>query len=169
MTKDARAARQGVGIQACQRVSAILYNGLSRYDRVLEEARQTSEQTPELRMAAWALPELIEATSKTGQTRVAAQALERLAAAPRDISAELKDTALAEADQRQAAIEAELDGDRATAKAVRSLADLLGTQKAALEADHARHEMARRDGRAPRRRGASPVRRAHPLARRVRE
>jgi hypothetical protein len=62
------------------------------------------------------------------------------AAGPKDVSAELKNTVLAEADQRQAAIEAELDGDQATAKALHSLADLLGTQKAALEADHARHE-----------------------------
>ena len=62
------------------------------------------------------------------------------AAAPKDVSAELKDTALAEADQRQAAVEAEAQGDEATARALHSLADLLGTQKAALEADHARHE-----------------------------
>ena len=62
------------------------------------------------------------------------------AAGPKDVSAELKDTALAEADQRQAAAEAEAQGDEATARALHSLADLLGTQKAALEADHARHE-----------------------------
>ena len=62
------------------------------------------------------------------------------AAGPKDVSAELKDTALAEADQRQAAVEAEAQGDEATAKALHSLADLLGTQKAALEADHAKHE-----------------------------
>jgi hypothetical protein len=48
---------------------------------------------------------------------------------PKDVSAQLKDTAQAEADQRQAAIEAELDGDQATAKALHSLAGLLGTQE----------------------------------------
>jgi hypothetical protein len=58
------------------------------------------------------------------------------ATGPKDVSAELKNTALAEADQRQAATEA----DEATARALHSLADLLGTQKAALEADHAKHE-----------------------------
>jgi AAA domain len=68
------------------------------------------------------------------------QARRAYAAGPKDASAQLKDTAQAEADQRQAAIEAELDGDQATAKALHSLADHLGTQKAALEADHARHE-----------------------------
>jgi conjugative relaxase-like TrwC/TraI family protein len=62
------------------------------------------------------------------------------AAGPKDVSAQLKDTAHAEADQRQAAIEAELDDDQATSKALHSLADLLEAQKAALEADHARHE-----------------------------
>jgi DNA-binding CsgD family transcriptional regulator len=81
VTKDARAAGQGAGIQWCQLVSAILYNGLGRYDRALPEARQASEQAPEFYIAAWALPELIEAAGRTGQARVAADALERLAAA----------------------------------------------------------------------------------------
>jgi len=81
VTKDARAAGQGEGIRWCQLVSAILYNGLGCYDKALEEARQASEQQPELQVAAWALPELIEAASRTGQTRVAADALDRLAAA----------------------------------------------------------------------------------------
>jgi hypothetical protein len=62
------------------------------------------------------------------------------AAGPKDVSAELKDTAQAEADQRQTAVEAEAQGDEATANALHSLADLLGTQKAALEADHAKHQ-----------------------------
>jgi hypothetical protein len=62
------------------------------------------------------------------------------AAAPKDVSAELKDTAQAEADQRQAAAEATAQGDQATAMALHSLADLLATQKVALEAGHAEHE-----------------------------
>ena len=81
VTKDARAAGQGQAIQLCQWVSGILYNGLGRYDRALPEARQASEQAPELYVSAWALPELIEAASRTGQTQVAADALDRLAAA----------------------------------------------------------------------------------------
>jgi DNA-binding CsgD family transcriptional regulator len=81
VTTDARAAGQGVGIQFCQWVSGILCNGLGRYEQALEEARQASEQAPELIVSAWALPELIEAASRTGQTQVAADALERLAAA----------------------------------------------------------------------------------------
>ncbi len=81
VTKDARAAGQGVGIKWCQLVSGILYNGLGRYEKALEEARQASEQAPELYVSAWALPELIEAASRTGQTQVAADALDRLAEA----------------------------------------------------------------------------------------
>ena len=69
VTKDARATGQGVGIQFCQLVSGILYNGLGRYEKALEEARQASEQAPELYISAWALPELIEAASRTGQTQ----------------------------------------------------------------------------------------------------
>jgi DNA-binding CsgD family transcriptional regulator len=77
--KDARVAGQGIRIQTCQLASGILYNGLGRYEKGLAEARQASEQTPELFTSAWALPELIEAASRTGQTRLAAGALERLA------------------------------------------------------------------------------------------
>jgi hypothetical protein len=68
------------------------------------------------------------------------QAQRAYAAGPKDVSAELKDTALAEADQRQAAAEAEAQGDEATARALHSLAHLLGTHKESLEADHAQHE-----------------------------
>jgi hypothetical protein len=49
------------------------------------------------------------------------------ASAPKDVSADLKTTALAEADQRQAAAGAEAQGDEVTTKALHSLADLLGT------------------------------------------
>ncbi len=68
------------------------------------------------------------------------QAQRAYAAGPRDVSAELKDTALAEADQRQAAAEAEAQGDDTTASALHSLAGLLEARKSALGADHAKHE-----------------------------
>ena len=81
VSRDARAAGQGFGVQFCQWVSGIFYNGLGRYERALPEVQEASEQTPELDIAAWALPELIEAASRTGETRLAAGALERLAEA----------------------------------------------------------------------------------------
>jgi DNA-binding CsgD family transcriptional regulator len=77
----ARAAGQGVAVQQAQWVSAILHNGLGRYETALTEAQQAAEETPELYVAMWALPELIEAASRTGQTQLAAGALGRLAEA----------------------------------------------------------------------------------------
>ena len=78
---DSRAAGQGVGVQWSQWVSAILYNSLGRYEEALAEAQQAAEQAPELFISMWALAELIEAASRTGQTRLAADALGRLAEA----------------------------------------------------------------------------------------
>jgi tetratricopeptide (TPR) repeat protein len=77
----ARAAGQGLGVQFSQWVAAVLYNGLGRYETALSRAQQASEQAPELQESIWALPELIEAASRTGQTRLAADALDRLAEA----------------------------------------------------------------------------------------
>jgi DNA-binding CsgD family transcriptional regulator len=76
----ARAAGQGVAVQWSQWAAAILCNGLGRYENALAEA-QAAEQAPELYTSMWALPELIEAASRTGQTRLAAGALGRLAEA----------------------------------------------------------------------------------------
>src|SRR6185312_1017698 len=78
---DSRAAGQGLGVQWSQWVSAILYNGLGRYEEALAEAQQAAEQAPELYMSMWALAELIEAARRTGQARLAADALGRLAEA----------------------------------------------------------------------------------------
>jgi DNA-binding CsgD family transcriptional regulator len=77
----ARAAGEGVGVQWSHWVSAILYNGLGRYEKALAEAQQAAEQAPELYVSMWALAELIEAASRTGQARLAADALARLAEA----------------------------------------------------------------------------------------
>jgi DNA-binding CsgD family transcriptional regulator len=76
----ARAAGQGVGVQFPQWLAAVLYNGLGRYDRGLAAA-QAAEQAPELHISMWALPELIEAATRTGQRQLAADALGRLAEA----------------------------------------------------------------------------------------
>jgi hypothetical protein len=42
-------------------------------------ADQATEDTPELYVSMWALPELIEAAARTGHPQLAADALERLA------------------------------------------------------------------------------------------
>ena len=79
--RNAAAAGQDIGVQWCQLTSGILYNGLGRYGEALVEAREASEHAPELYVSAWALPELIEAATRTGETRLAVEALERLAEA----------------------------------------------------------------------------------------
>jgi len=79
--EDSRATGQGLAIQESQRFSAVLYNGLGRYESAAAQAQQASEQAPELFTSMWVLPELIEAASRTGQTQLAAGALGRLAEA----------------------------------------------------------------------------------------
>jgi DNA-binding CsgD family transcriptional regulator len=75
---NAAAAGQGIGITWCQWVLGTLYNGLARYDEALVQAQRASELRPEQAQCAWARVELIEAAARTGQTRLAAETLERL-------------------------------------------------------------------------------------------
>ena len=77
--KDATAGGQGTGVQTAQWVAAILFNGLGRYEQALAAARQASEGN--ISVNDWALTELIEASTRTGEDRLAADALERLAEA----------------------------------------------------------------------------------------
>jgi len=79
--KESRATGQGLAVQEAQRFSAILDNGLGRYESAVAQAQQASEQLPELFTSMWVLPELIEAASRTGQTQLAADAPARLAEA----------------------------------------------------------------------------------------
>ena len=79
--RKASAARQGLGIQTCQWISAVLYNGLGRYDQAVVEAQRASEVGPEMGTRAWARVELIEAATRAGQIRLAAETLARLAEA----------------------------------------------------------------------------------------
>ena len=81
VSTDSRAAGQGMGVQWSQWVSAILYNSLGRYEQALAGAQQAAAQAPELDISMWALPELIEAASRTGQIALAAETLARLAEA----------------------------------------------------------------------------------------
>ena len=78
--RKASAAGQGLGVQTCQWVSAVLYNGLGRYERARAEAFRASEAASEreLAVAGWALAELIEAAARTGNSGLAGEALERL-------------------------------------------------------------------------------------------
>ena len=74
----ATAAGQGVSVTWAHWVAAVLYNGLSRHHEALAAARQASEHR-HLDISVFALPELIEAAVRTGSTRTASGALDRLA------------------------------------------------------------------------------------------
>jgi DNA-binding NarL/FixJ family response regulator len=71
----ATAGGQGLAVTYARWAEAILYNGLGRYDQALAAARQASEDTPGLYVSMWALPELIEAASRSGNTDIASDAL----------------------------------------------------------------------------------------------
>jgi ATP/maltotriose-dependent transcriptional regulator MalT len=69
---------EGMAVQFAYWARAVLCNGLGRYDDALAAAREASADTPELFIAAWALPELIEAAARTGDGSTASDALARL-------------------------------------------------------------------------------------------
>ncbi len=76
---EAGAAGQGIAVTYAHWATAILYNGLGRYEQARAAAQQAAEDTPELYVSMWALPELIEAAVRTGNARLAGDALGRLA------------------------------------------------------------------------------------------
>ena len=75
---EATAGGQGIAVAYAHWTAAILANGLGRYAEALAEATAASEDTATLYISMWALPELIEAAARTGDTLVADRALERL-------------------------------------------------------------------------------------------
>ncbi len=79
--RDARTGGQGLGVQWAEWVSAILFNGLGRYDRALAAAQRAAQESPQLQVAPWALTELIEAAVRTARAELAAGALEGVMAA----------------------------------------------------------------------------------------
>jgi len=76
---EAEAGGHGAEVTASHWQAAILYNGLGRYADALAAAEQAVRDA-QLFVSSWALPELIEAASRTGNTHLAASALDRLAA-----------------------------------------------------------------------------------------
>jgi DNA-binding CsgD family transcriptional regulator len=77
--KDATAGGEGLAVEYAHWTTAVLYNGIGRYEEALAAAQRASDDTPELFVSAWALPELILAGSRTQKEERAADALERLA------------------------------------------------------------------------------------------
>jgi DNA-binding CsgD family transcriptional regulator/tetratricopeptide (TPR) repeat protein len=83
MTVDsATAAGEGHAVQYAHWVTAILFNGLGRYEEALAAGRKASDERHGLFshwIDHWALAEVIEAGIRTRNTRLAADAYERLA------------------------------------------------------------------------------------------
>jgi DNA-binding CsgD family transcriptional regulator len=76
--KDAAAGGEGLAVQFADWATAVLYNGLGRYEDALAAAQQASDVTPELFISVWALPELMEAAIRSGNAELAPDALARL-------------------------------------------------------------------------------------------
>src|SRR3712207_2444416 len=76
--KDAADAGEGLAVQFGHWATAILYNGLGRYEDALAWAQQASEVTPKLFISVWALSELMEAATRSGNAGLASEALARL-------------------------------------------------------------------------------------------
>ena len=70
--RDAETGGQGLSVQWAEWTSAILFNGLGRYDQALASAQRAAEETPQLQHSPWASTELIEAAVRTGEPDVAA-------------------------------------------------------------------------------------------------
>ena len=74
----ATASGQGTAVQYAHWANSVLMNGLGRYEEALAAAVEATEGTPELFVAMWALGELIEAATRTGNAEQARDALARL-------------------------------------------------------------------------------------------
>jgi DNA-binding CsgD family transcriptional regulator len=75
--EEAAAVGQGAAVPAADWATASLYHGLGRYADALAAARQAVEHAqPNISM--WALPELVEAAARTGNTQLASDALDQL-------------------------------------------------------------------------------------------
>ncbi|HEX6740126.1 MAG TPA: LuxR C-terminal-related transcriptional regulator, partial [Vicinamibacteria bacterium] len=77
-TKDVVRPGEGVGPTLLQWATAVLDNGLGRYQDALAAAQRAAENPHELVFSTWAAVELIEAATRSGVPEQAADALERL-------------------------------------------------------------------------------------------
>jgi DNA-binding CsgD family transcriptional regulator len=80
-TPEMVACGEGQWLTAAAWATAVLYNGLGRYDQALAAAEQGSEYPCELGLATWSLVELTEAAVRTGLPERAAGALRQLSEA----------------------------------------------------------------------------------------
>jgi DNA-binding CsgD family transcriptional regulator len=69
---------EGAALTYVNYAQAVLYNGLGTYERAAEAAKKASD-VDEVVISPWALPELVEAAARSGQTEIAAAAVAQLA------------------------------------------------------------------------------------------
>jgi ATP/maltotriose-dependent transcriptional regulator MalT len=77
--EQAAAGGQGIAATNAHWAAAILYNGLGRYDEAASAAQQATSYPFVVVDSMWALPELVEAAVRGGDTELARDVLERLA------------------------------------------------------------------------------------------
>ena len=75
---DATARGEGRVLALAEYATAVLYNGLGRYDAAVTAAERACEHD-DLGLFAWALTELVEAAARSGKPEAAARALHLLA------------------------------------------------------------------------------------------
>jgi DNA-binding CsgD family transcriptional regulator len=81
--RDAASRGEGRRIGAGHYATAVLYNGLGRYQLALDAARRALEYPLELATSRWALPEQIEAAARSAQPEPAVLALRQLSESTR--------------------------------------------------------------------------------------
>jgi DNA-binding CsgD family transcriptional regulator len=74
---------EGIGLTVAHWASAVLFNGLGRYERALTASEKAAECSHELLFANWVTPEQIEAAVRSGMPERAADALRRLSQSAR--------------------------------------------------------------------------------------
>jgi DNA-binding CsgD family transcriptional regulator len=77
--KDFASRGEGMGVTLTEWATALLYNGVGRYDDAFLAADAALENPRSLWFSPWAMVELIEAASRSGRAAAAAPAMERLA------------------------------------------------------------------------------------------
>ena len=77
-TREVLPRGEGMGLSITQWASAVLYNGLGRYEDALAAAQQASDHPEELWFSTYGSVELIEAAARSGNAERAAAALQWL-------------------------------------------------------------------------------------------
>jgi ATP/maltotriose-dependent transcriptional regulator MalT len=140
--RAAIARGEGVVLTFSEHARSALYNGLGRYEAALGPAQRASTQD-ELSVSVWALPELVEAATRSGRAELGAGALERLC--ERTQAAGTQFAYGIEARSRALLTDGEM-----TEELYREAVDRLGRCRVALELARARllyGEWLRREGR----------------------